>query len=294
MNQIIKYLHQPYPCGGRRWKTIAVCSLSVFAVLLVFQPFDIGKINAEWKFWVILGYGAVTAVVLSLQSYLLSLLFPRFYDESRWTVGRNMLNTSLSLILVSWGNIAYGYAFGITWQRLNVSVFPAALLITLAVGIIPIMLITILRQKRLLAISLREAGQLSDSLAAAGSSPQAQEANAPLSLQGTGKDDLLEINSAHLLYVEAYGNYVKIHYLKNNVVVQNMLRTTVKQIEDATGGYPRIVKCHRAFLVNLEAVRQVSGNSQGYRLRLNGTEAEVPVSRAYTSAIKNKIEQFLR
>jgi hypothetical protein len=294
MNQITKYLHQPYPCGGRRWKTIAISSLSVFAVLLVFQPFGISRINDGWKFWVVLGYGAVTAVVLSFQFYLLPLLFPRFYDESRWTVGRNMLNTSLSLILVSWGNIAYGYAFGVTWQRLDVSVFPEALLITLAVGIIPIMLITILRQNRLLAVSLREAGQLSDSLAAAGSSPQAQEANAPLSLQGTGKDDLLEINSGHLLYAEAYGNYVKIHYRKNNVVVQKTLRTTVKQIEDATGEYPHIVRCHRAFLVNLEAVKQVSGNSQGYRLTLNGTGAEVPVSRAYTSVIKNKIEQFSR
>ena len=253
----------------------------------------ISRINDGWRFLgVVLGYGAVTGVALSLQFYVLPLLFPRFYDESRWTVGRNILNTSLSLILVSWGNIAYGYVFGITWQRLDIWVFPAALLITFAVGIIPIMLITILRQNRLLAISLREAGQLSDSLAAAGSNPQAQEADAPLSLLGAGKDDLLEINSSQLLYVEACGNYVKVYYRKDEAVAQKMLRATIKQIEDAAGGYPNIVKCHRAFLVNLKAVKQVSGNSQGYRLRLGGSVAEVPVSRAYTSTIRNSIGSF--
>ncbi len=290
MNTIIKYLHQPYPCLERTWKTIAIVSLSVFAVLFVFQPFGISNIISEWKFCIVFGYGVVTAAVMCLQIYLLPLLFPRFYGENHWTVGRNILSTTIILILVTLGNIAYGYVFGITWRYINVSVLLTALLITVSVGIIPIVLITILRQNQLLAISLREAGQLNDSLAVC--NPQSQKTNHLLTLSGSGKDDMLEIPSTQLLYVESCGNYVKVNYLKNNVVAQKMLRATIKQMEDAAIGYPHITKCHRAFLVNLEAVKQVSGNSQGYRLTLNGTGNEIPVSRAYTSTIKTKIGQF--
>lgn len=295
MNQIIKYLHQPYPCPARTWKTIAIISLLVFTILFIFKPFGISMITSEWRFWIILGYGVVTAMAVSVQIYLSPLLFPRYYDENRWTVGRNIFSTTITLILVALGNIAYGYVFGITWQHLNISVFLSALFITVAVGIFPIVLITILRQNRLLSISLREAGRINDSLGRGRHNPnssQMQQNESVITLSGTGKGDLLEMPASQLLFIEACGNYIKVNYLKNNMTAQKMLRATIKQIEDGIIDYPSIVKCHRAFLVNLSAIRQISGNSQGYRLTLNGTEDEVPVSRAFTSTIKTKIGQL--
>lgn len=290
MNQIVKYLHQPYPCSERTRKTIAVISLLVCAVLFVFQPFGIGHIPAKWRYWIILGYGVVTAVVMCLQIYLLPLAFPRFYGENHWTVGRNIFNTVITILFVTLGNIAYGYALGITWQHFNTTVLLSALLITTAVGILPVVLVTVLRQNRLLAISLHEAEHLNKSLAADGD--KIQEVDRLLTFCGMGKGDVLEMSSAQLFYIEACGNYVKVNYLKEDAVAQKILRTTIKQIEDATVGYPHITKCHRAFLVNLGAIRKVSGNSQGYRLMLHGIEKEIPVSRAYTSIVKAKLAQL--
>lgn len=40
----------------------------------------------------------------------------------------------------------------------------------------------------------------------------------------------------------------------------------------------------------VRAVTKVSGNSQGYRLSLQGCEDEVPVSRAYAKEVKMLIE----
>ena len=51
-----------------------------------------------------------------------------------------------------------------------------------------------------------------------------------------------------------------------------------------------IVRCHRAFLVNLHQVVKVDGNSQGYRLRLEGCAEEVSVSRGYAKSVKALIE----
>lgn len=292
MNQIINYLRQPCPCPERTWRTIAIISALVFAVLFVFQPFGLNRITGDWKLWIILGYGAVTAVAMGLHNYLSPLLFPRFFDETRWTVGRHILNATITLTLVTLGNIIYGYVFDITWQHFDVSVFLSALLITVAVGLIPVVLLTVLRQNRLLATSLREVEQLNHSLAVNHHHTQSEETIHSLTLSGIGKDDRLEINPDQLLYIEACGNYVKVNYLKDKIVAQKMLRATIKQIEDATIGYPYIAKCHRAFIVNTKAVKQVSGNSQGYRLTLSGIENDIPVSRAYTSTIKAKIEQF--
>jgi hypothetical protein len=271
------------------WRYIVVVSLSVFAVLYLFQPFGIHRIDPDRKMFVLLGYMAVTAAVMSLQSYLFPRLLPRFYDEQRWTVGRNILNMVVLLVLITAGNIIYGHVFNITWQHFDISVFVSALLITVITGIFPILLVTVLRQNRLLKVSLREARQINDSLPAGGGASLYPQNSRPLTLSGRGKDSLV-ISAGQLLYLEACGNYVKVNYLKNDVLTKKMLRTTIKQTEDATAEYPFIVKCHRAFLVNLNAVEQVNGNSQGYRLILTGCDDEIPVARAFTHIIKRRIE----
>ena len=81
------------------------------------------------------------------------------------------------------------------------------------------------------------------------------------------------------------------NYRKENVTKQKLLRATIKQMEDKLQQYPSVIKCHRAFLVNLNNIKSVKGNSQGYRLVFDGTEEEVPVSRAYTKELKEQIEQ---
>ena len=75
--------------------------------------------------------------------------------------------------------------------------------------------------------------------------------------------------------------------------MQCLLRMTMKQAEEVTGGSPLVAKCHRAFLVNLRKVVKVSGNSQGYRLLLEGYPEEIPVSRAYSKQVKELIETIV-
>ena len=100
------------------------------------------------------------------------------------------------------------------------------------------------------------------------------------------------MEAGHFLYAEAEGNYIKVNYRSagSGKIVQKLLRLTMKQAEEAMAACPFIIRCHRAFLVNVRQVVKVDGNSQGYRLRLEGCEEEVPVSRAYSKEVKRLIE----
>ncbi|MDR2681357.1 MAG: LytTR family transcriptional regulator [Tannerella sp.] len=289
MNKLIKFLNQPYPVTANAWKNIATVTLLIFVILYFFQPFGIQYIERGKKTVILLGYAMVSALVMAFQYFLLPALFPRFYDEKHWTVGRHIFSSAVLLILIALSNILYGYVFHITWQHFNLSVFLSALAMVFIVGIFPITLTVILQQNMMLKKSLRESGLINELLTANGSLPSVPEHLQPLTLAGAGKDTL-EIAAGQLLYMEAYGNYVKIHYLKNTLPACKILRATIRQMEDAVAEYPFMAKCHRAFLVNLNVVKHVDGNSQGYRLSLTGCEDEVPVSRAFTAAIKRKIE----
>lgn len=86
-----------------------------------------------------------------------------------------------------------------------------------------------------------------------------------------------------LLFARADGNYVILNILKDGFLKSELKRITLKQLETQLAAYPYLLRCHRAYLVNVQRVAKLSGNSQGYLTSFDETEDRVPVSRAYLS-----------
>ena len=106
-----------------------------------------------------------------------------------------------------------------------------------------------------------------------------------ITLEGTTNEHVsLEISN--LLYLEAVGNYVKVCQLQDNEVHTHMLRATMKQMEDALLAYPMIVRCHRAFMVNLGQVEKISSNSRAMQLVMRHSHDAIPVSRSNVNKLK--------
>ena len=108
-----------------------------------------------------------------------------------------------------------------------------------------------------------------------------------------GTKEMLEVKAGDFLYAEAKGNYVKVGYRSDSDKEKKITPgypPPMKQAEEAVSACPFIIRCHRAFLVNIRMVVKVDGNSQGYKLNLEGCEEDVPVSRAYAKEVKALIE----
>ena len=86
------------------------------------------------------------------------------------------------------------------------------------------------------------------------------------------------------------GNYAKVCHLRNGQVHHDMLRSTMKQMEEALLPYPTIVRCHRAFLVNLGQVEQIISHSGSTQLLVNHCHESLPVSRSKMALIKAAIK----
>ena len=106
-----------------------------------------------------------------------------------------------------------------------------------------------------------------------------------ITLEGTTNEHVT-LDISDLLYIEAVGNYVKVCQLQGNEVRTNMLRATMKQMEDALQTYPMIVRCHRAFMVNLGQVEQISSNSRAMQLVMRHSHDAIPVSRSNVNKLK--------
>ena len=158
-------------------------------------------------------------------------------------------------------------------------------------------------RSRYLAMELEETRQLNEQLKEMQSEKlsekslqQTPESSAcqsqELTLTGTTNESVTLLIS-HLLYIEAVGNYVKVSHLRNDQVHTDMLRATMKQMEGTLQGYPMIVRCHRAFLVNLGQVEQIISHSGSTQLLIKHCHESLPVSRSNMSQVRATISNHL-
>lgn len=114
----------------------------------------------------------------------------------------------------------------------------------------------------------------------------------PSTIQLTGTtSDVVTVYMPNLLYVESVGNYVKVIQLHEGKVISDMLRATSKQVEERLRDYPMIVRCHRAFLVNLQQVEQIVSKSGTMQLLIKHSNDAIPVSRSNMAGVKQAITQ---
>jgi hypothetical protein len=285
-NKLLKnnYLNQPYPLSGNQWKTAIMVSLYISLFMYFFQPFGLAAFKSEYRSYYEIGYGLVTFMVLSFDLYLMPLVFKSIFKSSSWTVLKQIIWQMWILFTIGIFNFLYSAAFlGFTNYFKAFFIFQ---FFTLLVGVFPVVLVTIINQNRLLAKNLKIANNCNNDL------PQREKPqlnNEKICISSESNKDNFEVHTSDLLYITSFGNYIQAYYLNNGEPKKIVLRNTLKQTEDQLKDVHCMIKCHRAFLVNKNKIIRVKGNSQGLRLEIDGTDDEVPVSRALSKSLMQVI-----
>lgn len=145
-------------------------------------------------------------------------------------------------------------------------------------------------RSRFLAAELEEARLLNGQLQKMQNAADVSEPSSEVVLTGTTSGSV-RLCVHDLLYVESVGNYVKICYLRDGTVCSDMLRATSAQMEESLKDYPMIVRCHRAFLVNLSQVERFVPKDGSMHLILNHCSGQIPVSRSHTAEVKESLKR---
>lgn len=290
------FLLQPYPFGHSTKRKLSVCAiigLFVTLFLALFQPFGMSELPAAQQWLHAAYFGLVTFTVSGLIEAGLPRLFPAVFAEEKWKSWKEILLLLLVLLGISAGN--YGLMFWIYPQTNMYRSFGQVLLMTVQIGIFPVVAVVFFKQLLLYRRYAAEALAVNQTLDAPASVPATDLEGPPASdlvITGDGQKDRLVLSPANLLWVASADNYVRVHYRAEGGVRSQLLRASLKSIEQQLTTYPELFRCHRMYLVNLEQVTGVSGNAQGLRLYLSGTEESVPVSRSLTQSIRERLSHL--
>ena len=297
------------------------CAFMVLAIA-IFKPFGLGV--WQWQAYIhLLNIFALGIFSCFLTEVILKYLIrmPRSYDRGvSYIISRNLrfqcINTPLvALIICLYRHFVMSDV--VEGNKLSLSNYLETLVIIAFLSFAIGLYWRFKFRSRYLAAELEETRLLNEQLkklqTSSQDSPIIEEDSASqdsqITLEGnTNEHVTLEISD--LLYLEAVGNYVKIVskreksepdlisereqsrptvkvcQLQDNDVHTHMLRATMKQMEDALQAYPMIVRCHRAFMVNLGQVEQISSNSRAMQLVMRHSHDAIPVSRSNVSKLK--------
>jgi DNA-binding LytR/AlgR family response regulator len=94
--------------------------------------------------------------------------------------------------------------------------------------------------------------------------------------------DVVTIDSNSLLYIATAENYIELNWFENGQTKKMLLRNTLAEVEkEIKKQFCHIQRCHNSYIVNVNQIRTISGNSGGYRIILNNIDFSVPISRKY-------------
>lgn len=286
-------LSRPYRLlhiGMAAWRNAVVFGVFIFLFLLVFQPFGLSAYPGS--FWQIaLGYGLTCAAVMLLLNGFVATLLPRFFSEPDWTVGREIAWTLVNVALIGLANLLYSVAIG--FAHFSAEMFLWFEGYTMVIGLFPITVGILLKEARLSRRYREGSERMNTELpqleAATVKQPDiAQPPSAAITAitipSENGREDL-KMPLGELLCISSAGNYLEVHQARGPEVKRHVLRGSLKAAEEALVTHPRLLRCHKSHLVNLDRVTKVSGNAQGYHLHLDQGETTVPVSRKLNDSL---------
>jgi len=259
---------------------IILVSSSIFVLmcLLAFLFWGFFKIGFKDIIGFIIGYTIITGVCTSFYILLFSKLF-----KNQWDLGRYII-FGFAIITTIWiCNSVFSYYFTNYNKASLFKNFEQLFIITYAVGIIPSVGLFFLVRNRRLHIFVKEKEEENQKLVFRVLKETSE--HKLITLCGVSGKESLTLFPQELIYLESTGNYVRINYKMEDKVLQKTFRTTLSKMEETLNEYPFLVRCHRAFIVNLYRIEEMNGS----KIRLESVNIEIPVSKTYKADFQSRI-----
>jgi hypothetical protein len=274
-------LNKPYPFNDdlkHNSKVIFFISAGVLVFLMLFQPFDIALLPKPDKYYLIIGFGVITFLSLSLYLLFLPSLFPKRFISSNWNVKKEIFwNWWISFTILT--------AYFLYCKFLGVLKFDFNMVIKLILtAIIPISALIIINQNRMYRSRAKLADEINKKL-----KDHKLRQEEIINFISDYQKDSLAIKVSLLLFIRSANNYIEVFWKEGDSVKNQMVRCSMAYSEELLKEYKFIVKCHRSFMVNINYIDRFEGNLQGYKLYFDKIDFPIPVSKNFASKLQELI-----
>lgn len=275
--------------------SIIIPSTITFLIIVLFAPLTFQYFEIGLRALIALFISIVVASSIYFSIKILKKLFPNAMSEDKWTLGKEFLLVFFVLV-----NITVLISILLLFLQNDSLSFISTILstsaITIAISILPILVLILFEQYRHQKLQLKKANDLTNSLKIQTAEPiinneanKVQEKN--LLIKSETDDVELQLNHKDFIYAKSDGNYIEIYFLNSNEIQKKLIRNRLKNIETLL---PKssFLRCHNSFIVNGNAIVKIEGNARNLELHLKDVSETIPVSRAKAPIISGFLKNL--
>ncbi|MEM6737446.1 MAG: LytTR family DNA-binding domain-containing protein [Bacteroidota bacterium] len=266
---MIRYFETPFPRPKNNktnvfWVFLIGALCSVF--IIIFKPFHIeNTTGALYEYLLLFSLGILFSLAIYVWEFFIPSLFPKSFKK--WTLGKAILWYSLMMLFVGALMFLYkSYLGGFRDFTFKEYLFVCGRVfsISITVSFFVLGLISYIEKSKISSIASNESCFV----------------KAP-------NDKVIQLYFNEILYIESNENYVDIHLLKNGKRRKEVIRSSLKNVEDQlVYAISPIYRCHRKYLINFKYFEVVDSSSRSMTIQVKGDETTIPVSKQYVTQIR--------
>ncbi len=262
-----------------------------FLVLFLLRPLDFDKIPTNQ----LIGWSAFISLLVAITILLSGVILKKFFRktiEENWTVKKEILVYLIVLAMISIE--LFVFFLTLNPEADTLLLFRFVVLRTLTISFFPVLILVLYEQNHYQKLKRKQAERLNQELEKRRNTPLQEKSGYSLPpkimLMGENQKAALHILPDDLYFVKSEGNYVEVFYQQNQKVHKELVRNSLKAIEEQLPPAD-FYRCHNRFLVNLRHIQKVKGNARNLDLVLEGIEEKVPVSRSKSESLLQLFQQ---
>ncbi len=276
IKNIINFFNRPYGLLiDSRIRFILSIGLPLFILffLWTFGPFGLILFQDLVRLKLLSVITIIGAIIIIIHVYFFQNIIIKNY-----TIG-------VTIVWIFWITLLIGLSNFIIYEKFfnypnfHWSGLPFMLYQTFLIGLLPYLFIIILYNTYYLRNKIRVINRINSELTSFQSNHQTITS---LTLTSANLRDVVTIDSNSLICIISADNYVELNWFENGQTKKMLLRNTLAEVENKINKQvSHIQRCHNSYIVNINQIKAISGNSGGYRIILNKIDLEIPISRKY-------------
>jgi len=278
---VSNFLQRPYPfieSTPIRLSLSFVIGLVVFLLLNTYRPFGIEQIPSDQTAFVA-GFGLIAMLALMVSLFT----FPFFIKIENWTVKSEIQFHLFNWLLTSIWAYAYNTTIGFNISPQH-SLFDFIFIVA-AIYFVPLMVMIFITEKYFQQRNQQEALLLNHHLEST-NKEKSNESDILTITPETSSSSPLKINLADFIYAASDNNYVMLHFLNSeNVLDKQLLRLSLKKLETQVCLYNDLCRCHKSYIVNRQSIEEVEGNARSLYIKTKHSDFKIPVSRSFDRSL---------
>ncbi|MCF6182499.1 LytTR family DNA-binding domain-containing protein [Lutibacter sp.] len=252
----------------------------IFLFVFIFKPYVIIDLSLKSLSQV----SFITAFIFSFFSWVYNILTYKKINLKSWTFKKDIIRYAKAFILntliyLSW---AY-YAVHFIYQNeisSSVNLFSVGLFYIIPIGVI---IYFFSRFIFFLNLNFSENNQILFNKLKVNSKKE------QVLIYGKNKEEVVKIDLESLLFIKSIGHYIKIVLLnEDNKVEVKIIRNSLNNVAKDIIEHNKLFQCHRSYIINLNMIKKIEGNSQKAVLIVDKCKESIPLSRKNYKYLKEK------